>query len=549
MVLAGHWLFSWQENEHFITNQFLKELGVKVNHRTVADALEEHPDFPSLLAIKDVLSSFGVDSVAIKLDSNHFSEIDIPFISQTKPGIFGSQLFTLVRPRPQRGFEYIDPRSGKWLPLEVKDVWSILEPIALLAEAGENAGEHNYSEIHKKEMRSRLFQWLRLILLPLSGLLLLGWFFAYDTASGPAFGLYFFLYLLGAGIGTLLLLYEIDQHSPLVKQVCSGGSGKINCNAVLGSKGASILGLSWSLVGFTYFFGGLIVLAVADIVNTAYLPLLSGMSLMVLPYIAYSLFYQWRVVRQWCRLCLTVQAVFAIQAFLVLYKGWHRSLAGLETFPVREMLSIVMIYALILVVGDALISSGKKAKEGKKNKQSLIRLKSNPEIFSSLLLNQRKAPIPPDKLGLILGDPAAKNTLIKVCNPYCGPCAKAHPDITALLTRNKDLKVQIIFTASNDKNDRKGPPVRHLLAIAHQGDEKQVKEALDEWYLAKEKNYDVFAARYPLNGELAEQGNHVERMREWCSTAQIKHTPTYFLNGYELPQIYRISDLDYFLKS
>lgn len=155
-------LFSGQENEQFITHLFLKELGVKASRRTVSDALEEHPDFPSLLAIKDVLSSLGVESVAVKLDEEHFSQIDTAFISRTRPGKSGGGYFTLVRPRSKNGFEYIDPGSGKWLPLEAKDYGAILEPIALFAEAGEDAGERNYGEVHRRESRSTVFQWLKI---------------------------------------------------------------------------------------------------------------------------------------------------------------------------------------------------------------------------------------------------------------------------------------------------------------------------------------------------------------------------------------------------
>lgn len=68
-------------------------------------------------------------------------------------------------------------------------------------------------------------------------------------------------------------------------------------------------------------------------------------------------------------------------------------------------------------------------------------------------------------------------------------------------------------------------------------------------YLSKEKDYADFASKYPLNGELVLQTEHIEKMHGWCRVVEIKHTPTYFLNGYELPQVYSVGDLDYFLKS
>ena len=32
-----------------------------------------------------------------------------------------------------------------------------------------------------------------------------------------------------------------------------------------------------------------------------------------------------------------------------------------------------------------------------------------------------------------------------------------------------------------------------------------MQQALEDWYLADKKDYEVFAAKYPLNGEIREQ--------------------------------------------
>ncbi|PUZ29772.1 hypothetical protein DCC81_10130 [Chitinophaga parva] len=36
-------------------------------------------------------------------------------------------------------------------------------------------------------------------------------------------------------------------------------------------------------------------------------------------------------------------------------------------------------------------------------------------------------------------------------------------------------------------------------------------------------------------------------MYEWCKKTNVTFTPTFFLNGYQLPENYSISDLKYFL--
>lgn len=151
-------------------------------------------------------------------------------------------------------------------------------------------------------------------------------------------------------------------------------------------------------------------------------------------------------------------------------------------------------------------------------------------------------------MGINLGNPNATNTLIKVCSPYCGPCAKAHPKIDKLLEEIPNLKVKIIFTTPNQPEQRAYKPVSHLLAIKEQSNsEGNIKLALDDWYLADKKDYEVFATKYPMNGELAQQGYKIELMEKWCKEMDIQFTPTLFINGYQLPSAYNIEDLQYFL--
>lgn len=152
-------------------------------------------------------------------------------------------------------------------------------------------------------------------------------------------------------------------------------------------------------------------------------------------------------------------------------------------------------------------------------------------------------------LGITIGNPNATNTIIKVCNPYCGPCAKAHPEIEALLEANNDLKVQIVFTATNNEEDSAALPVKHLLSIAEKDNAALTKQALDDWYLTEKKEYNSFASKYPLDIELKKQDLKVEAMSKWCNEVGITFTPTFFINGYQLPDVYKISDLQHFLSA
>ncbi|OYY07294.1 MAG: hypothetical protein B7Y66_12875 [Sphingobacteriia bacterium 35-36-14] len=241
------------------------------------------------------------------------------------------------------------------------------------------------------------------------------------------------------------------------------------------------------------------------------------------------------------------QAVLLTEGILVIV---NNSLSFSETKAAFANNFIFALYALLIPTISWFLLKPllKRLQIAKYEKRSYSMLKFNDDVFWSLLKNQPSiVDHSTSELGITIGNPNAKHTIIKVCNPYCGPCAMAHPDIEKIIEDNSDIKAQIIFTATNQENDRGAKPVKHLLAISEKGDENLTKTALDDWYLAKEKNYDVFANKYPMNGELDKQTDKINQMKDWCEKVKIEYTPTIFIDGWELPKGYQIKDINYFL--
>lgn len=306
------------------------------------------------------------------------------------------------------------------------------------------------------------------------------------------------------------------------------------------------MGISWSSIGFCYFTGMSLAQVLPGAHNASVSALLSFLNLLSLPYILFSVYYQWKVVKQWCVLCLAVQTILALQ-LLVSVSG------GLYKFPPVAMsglpyLQLLFCFFMPMVILYILIPALKKAKEGREYYHTLRRFKNNEQVFEAILSRQRKTQQSTDGLGITLGNPNAKWRVIKVCNPYCGPCAKAHPAVEELINRNRDIQLQIIFTASGEDADPKTAPVQHLLAIASTGNESVVKQALDDWYNAPAKDYSIFATKYPVDKTaLTTQKGKVQAMKAWCDAEQISFTPTFFVNGFQLPDTYHISDLNFLL--
>jgi uncharacterized membrane protein len=524
------------------TIAFLRRLHVKVTSSTVNETLQNHPDWPSLLSISDAMNKWHVPNGAGKIVPENIDDLPVPFIAATRR----ATPFVIITAVTDNNIYTLSNNYRKEVKESKSDFIKEWYGVYIIAEPTEHSGEPDYKATKRKEIIASL--------IPLTAFIVLAfattYFFLANSRTGiaesffPATGilLQYAITLAGLLVTSLLLWYEIDKNNPLLNKVCTG-IAKGNCTAILTGKAAKVFGsLSWSEVGFFYYAGALLCLVFAGENIFPYVSLIALFNILAAPYPVFSLYYQWRVAKQWCVLCLAVQALLIAGLVNVLSNQLY---SPIEEITLPVIVQGFLLYSLPLLIWFTIKPFILKLQEAKNTKRDYIRTKFNTEIFETLLRNQKPIKVIPDSLGINLGDPDAKNTLIKVCSPYCPPCSRAHPDIEKLLEETADVKVKIIFTAMHNDDERK--PARHLLAIAEMNDETALKLALDDWYLPAKKDYEAFAGKYPVNGKLQLQNTKIEAMRQWCDEIKIDHTPTFFINGYQLPQTYTITDLRYFL--
>jgi len=538
-------MFAQYESNVRATISFLKKLGAKVNNATVNETLQNHPDWPSMLCISDSLNKWSIPNAAGKIEPSQIEQLPIPFIAYTNNREYPLAVVTKVT---DTTIEFYSKNYNKPLTESKEEFFKNWKGTYLIAEPNEHSGEKGYEQNKRKTFINSLIPVALFVLI-----IVLSFFLLYKTINKTdnilavsAAGIYLQYLILFAGVivTSLLLWYEIDKNNPLLKKVCTG-IAKGNCSAILTGKRSKVFSwLSWSEVGFFYFTGGFLVLLFSGNNINSTISLLGLLNLLALPYIVFSVYYQWRVAKQWCVLCLGVQALLLLGGINILSNNF---IASVSNFSLSFLINAVLIYLLPVLLWYVAKPSILRLQEAKNTRREYLRIKFNTEIFETLLKKQKTITIPTDGLGIDIGNPDASNTLIKVCNPYCGPCAKAHPKIDKLLEEIPNLRVKIIFTAHNKPEEPAYKPVSHLLAINEKKNEIKIMQALDDWYLAEKKDYDFFARKYPMNGELTKQGNKIEAMEKWCKEVDINFTPTIFINNNQLPDAYSIEDLQYFL--
>jgi len=539
-------MFNQYEPNVKATIAFLKLLNVKVNAATVNETLQNHPDWPSVLCLSDSFNKWNIPNGAGKIEPNQIDQLPLPFIAYTNDREYPLSIVTQVA---DTTIQLYSKNYSKAITESKEEFLKSWTGIYLIAEPGEHSGEKEYEKNKRKAVINALIPASLFALL-----ITFSFFSVYNIVNNTdsnlvanVTGVYFqyFILLTGAVVTSLLLWYEIDKTNPLLQKVCTG-IAKGNCNAVLTGRQSKLFSwLSWSEVGFFYFAGGLLVLLFAGPDVTNAISLLGWLNILALPYTVFSVYYQWRIAKQWCVLCLAVQALLVLGCINVIANNY---LTSFSTLPISFLIKSILLYLSPVLLWYVVKPFILHLQQAKNTKREYLRIKFNTEIFSTLLKKQKHLSVATEGLGINLGNPDATNTLIKVCNPYCGPCAKAHPKIDKLLEEIPSLKVKIIFTTPNEPEQPAYKPVSHLLAINEQSNnEGNIKLALDDWYLADKKDYELFATKYPMNGELAKQGYKMEAMDKWSKEMEITFTPTIFINGYQLPDAYGIEDLQYFL--
>ena len=89
-------------------------------------------------------------------------------------------------------------------------------------------------------------------------------------------------------------------------------------------------------------------------------------------------------------------------------------------------------------------------------------------------------------------------------------------------------------------------PVDMFLTLSKEG--KDMSMVLNDWFSLTAKDTQVFGNKYSVvKSRIKENDENANRMSAFCKKMEIEHTPTIFVNGYELPDLYNVGDLKYFV--
>ena len=280
-----------------VTENYLSLLQVPYTKKFVKKQLLENTYFPSLFSLSSLFDKFNIDNKAYRVTDEEFDNLQAPFIAFASDNSTGKD-FVLVQKITNHSVTYL---ADKVKTIPKQDFLKNWHRVIFLGSKNQSSVEPNYIDNLKVEQKIRQ---KKIGLTSISIIVFISFAVNYFNNAGLAIktSTIFISTVLGLFISLLLLIFDIDKTNTFIKNICTRNK-KTNCSAVLNSKGSKILGMTWSEVGFFYFSSTLcfLLFPIPSLeIKANYIAIVSILTAL---YIPFSLYYQYKVVRQWCSLC------------------------------------------------------------------------------------------------------------------------------------------------------------------------------------------------------------------------------------------------------
>jgi len=513
-----------------VVKMLLKSNRIKIDFAELEFQLRSHPTYPSLHSITGVLDHFSIKNFALEVPKNAETLGLLPsnFLALIKEEQFNG--FALVSKLNQKlQLFYNDNKKKIISENEFIDIWSGI--VVIIEEDNkviiQDSKKENFTN------RNILIATIALITV----------FFVYKNTLFPT--VHYLLSLVGLAVCILILHHDLGISSKVLSKFCSEGNKKTSCDEVLKSKGANLFGyFKLSDIGIIYFAS--LILSWILLKNSALsnYPLII-ISLLALPFTFFSIFYQFKIVKKWCLLCLSVVSILWLQAIAIIFSNFRFN-------ELQFNLNAILITTLCFLVSFAFwrFISPKFKKEQELNTLRIehFKFKRNYNIFKSLIGNSNQIDTRINITNEIILGRSKENALLEVVvitNPLCGFCKESHRLVEKLIKiEGKSINIIIRFNVKADLDSIDAKISWRLLEIYNINGDQICLDAM----------HDIYSTTLPKDWLLkwgepskSEYIPILTNEKGWCEQHNINFTPEILVNGRSFPREYDRIDLMNFI--
>ncbi|WP_417290650.1 vitamin K epoxide reductase family protein [Corallibacter sp.] len=509
----------------------MKRNKIKIPAEELAIQLLSHPSYPSLHAVTGVLDHFKIENIALEIPKS----VDV--LNQLL-----NTFFAVLNIEGQNEYAVIKKQKTKikystytksYINCNYQEFLSIWNGIVVVID--------NEKPIRLE--RSELYE-NKTILNVLFFCLSLGFLYSFFNSTPTIFeGIHFLLSVLGLALSVLISKQELGFSSSLTDGLCAIG-GKVDCDAVLNSKGATVFELiKLSDISLIYFSGLVIswLLGINLGLSSTLLPL---SSVLTIPVMLYSLYYQYSIIKNWCTMCLGIVAILFFQVLCVF--TLDTSLANFK-FDFKGDFLVLSSFLLAMVLWLFLKPLLKKEVLLEDLQIKYLKFKRNFDLFFTVYNQNKYLSTDINVSEITFGNIDAPVNIVLVTNPMCHYCKAAHADIENILNKyNNDVRVTIRFNVMTDEKTKLPYRIASaLLAIYYDISPESCKESLSQIYkegIDREKWLEKWS-----HLDIAKFDEVLEYEQKWCHQNAINFTPALLINGKQFPKEYDRSDLLFFI--
>jgi len=513
-------------------------MGIPYTKEYVNSFLDNHTDAHSMLCLSDLYDSYKVENTGGEFE-NKIEIINYPsaHISQLLEN--DKVYFVVVETIKENTITYYN--KGKKVVESLEDYLKKWHGFVLFFTKKEDSAEPNYND-NLKETRISNFKIL-LFIISISILFIASIHACIPVILPVPFMSLIFLKLIGIAVSILLISYTYNSDNLFIKEICNVGK-KTNCGNILKSKAAKVFSfLSWSEVGLFYFATTLLTLIISEIhqqIQGYYL--IAGINMLALPYTVYSVYYQKKIAKSWCVMCLSIQALLLLE-FVVGLSAWSSfSLQNITTPLITISISGLFIITTWYLIKPLLEANS----ELEVTKKDLRKFKQNISLFHFALSNQPNVSYPKQAEVLRFGSMNPKIHFTIFTSPVCAYCSKTHTVINNLLDNYpNEVALTEIFAVSNDERDERVQLAAHMLQLNKKIEKADAHRAINDWHADENRKMEKWMSRYPVIGDaIAENREIIGLHNSIAKSLGITHTPIIVMNGKLLPDLYRVEDLE-----
>lgn len=504
---------------------FLRLLKIPISKKYVQKLIQSHPDFPSLLSVSDTLQRLSIAHAASMVKKEELLDLPCPYLLSIDKGVGDLLLIKDIRDLDKNKSEL--------------EFWN---GVVLQAESTKLIKDKINNELYSKERKIKGY------LIGLFSILLISLFTLFLSSFNWQLLLLLITAIVGSSVGYFLVAKDLGITYKAVDDFCNAGKNT-NCDKVLKAD-IQLWGIGFSDAALAYFVFQTIALVTAWVlqeINQVFLSALASISLLTIPVVVFSLYYQYFVVKTWCRLCLVVASVLVVQFALFLPITFDGILFFIKGISLIPLVALGFLFISVGVCVKAVKTIVERANQLNKGSNA-DRIKYSIPVFTQLLKQQKKIDSTPFEREVLLGNPNASIKIIMVTNLYCSPCKEKHEVIEELVATYPDkVSVSVRFVKSGKDVDNVsavwsllGYWLNHVYGKTDE--ESNTASLIHNWFLISD--LQKFKMKYPSDQNNDEETKEMEQQHYvWAGKAGIQITPTFFVNGCQLPKEYAIDDI------